>query len=59
MNEYAYLAAVISLAVTVFAAWVTHILACIKTAAWFLMLFGIIVPPIGIVHGVAVWFGWV
>lgn len=41
----------------VLAAWMTHVVACIKAGAWFLLLFGIFVPPIGWVHGLAVWFG--
>jgi uncharacterized membrane protein YGL010W len=42
----------------VFASWGTHVIACIKASAWFLLLFGIFVPPIGWIHGLAVWFGW-
>ena len=40
-------------------AWVTHVLVCIKTGAWVLMLFGLFVPPIGWIHGVGYWFGLV
>jgi hypothetical protein len=39
------------------AAWVTHVIVCIKTASWILLLFGCIVFPVGIIHGVGVWFG--
>lgn len=40
------------------AAWVTHVVVCIKTTSWILLVFGIVVPPIGLVHGVGTWFGW-
>jgi hypothetical protein len=40
------------------AAWVTHVVVCIKTTSWILLVFGIIVPPIGLIHGIGTWFGW-
>lgn len=43
---------------TALAAWVTHVVVCIKASAWILLIFGIVVPPIGLVHGIGVWFGW-
>ncbi len=39
------------------AAWITHVIVCIKTASWILLLFGCIVAPIGVIHGIGVWFG--
>lgn len=39
------------------AAWITHVIVCIKASAWILLLFGCIVAPVGIIHGVGVWFG--
>lgn len=42
---------------TLLAAWVTHIVACIKASSWVLMLFGVFFFPVGIVHGVAIWLG--
>lgn len=39
------------------AAWITHVIVCIKTASWILLAFGCIVAPIGVIHGVGVWFG--
>ena len=41
----------------VFASWVTHVLVCIKTSAWILLICGIFVPPIGWIHGFGNWFG--
>jgi hypothetical protein len=49
--------ATIALLLATVAAWITHIVVCIKASAWFLLLFGILAPPIGIVHGVGVWLG--
>ena len=42
---------------TLAAAWVTHVIICIKTASWILLLFGAFVFPIGIIHGVGYWLG--
>lgn len=39
------------------AAWITHVLVCIKASAWILLAFGCIVAPVGVIHGVAVWLG--
>lgn len=40
------------------AAWLTHVVYCIKTASWIFLLAGAIFFPIGIVHGTGVWFGF-
>jgi hypothetical protein len=39
------------------AAWVTHVIVCIKASAWILLLFGCFVAPVGVVHGFGVWLG--
>lgn len=39
------------------AAWVTHVIVCIKASAWVLLLFGCIVAPVGVIHGIGVWVG--
>ncbi|WP_437871577.1 hypothetical protein ACSD7O_25005 [Methylorubrum extorquens] len=49
--------AVISLWGACMAAWVTHVVACIKASAWVLLLFGCIVAPVGVIHGIGVWLG--
>jgi hypothetical protein len=46
-----------ALAVSAVAAWITHVIVCIKAASWILLLFGCIVAPVGVIHGVGVWFG--
>lgn len=39
------------------AAWITHVVVCIKASAWILLLFGCVVAPVGVIHGVGVWLG--
>jgi hypothetical protein len=65
-NEYKFrlegLAAVVFLFSTIMlflAAWATHVIVCIKTSSWILLVFGVFVPPIGWLHGFANWFGLV
>jgi hypothetical protein len=41
-----------------FASWVTHIVTCIKTAAWGFLIAGAIVFPVANIHGTGIWFGW-
>jgi len=42
---------------TAFLAWLTHIIVCIQTASWALLLIGGFVFPVGIVHGFGLWVG--
>ncbi|MBA9071672.1 hypothetical protein FHR71_005458 [Methylobacterium sp. RAS18] len=49
--------AVIALWLTCISAWVTHVVVCIKASAWVLLLFGCIVAPVGVIHGIGVWLG--
>lgn len=42
---------------TLIAGWVTHIIVCIQTASWALLIAGALMFPIGIVHGIGIWFG--
>ena len=42
---------------SIIAAWMTHVIICIQTASWILLVIGIFVPPIGWVHGFGIWFG--
>lgn len=41
----------------VVAAWITHVIVCIKASAWILLAFGCIVAPVGVIHGIGIWFG--
>ena len=40
-----------------FSAWTTHIVTCIQTKEWGLLISGALIIPIGIFHGVGIWFG--
>lgn len=55
---FAYLSlSLIALYIASAAAWVTHVIVCIKASAWILLAFGCIVAPVGVVHGWGVWLG--
>jgi len=48
---------------TMFLAWVTHIIFCIQAAAYTgsaiaLLIVGLVIFPVGVVHGIAIWLGF-
>jgi len=45
------------LVIGIIAAWLTHVIYCLSTAAWGFLIAGAILFPIGIIHGVMIWFG--
>lgn len=47
----------ISLVFALICAYVTHVIVSIKSASWILLAFGVLVPPIGVIHGIGSWFG--
>jgi hypothetical protein len=60
-NEKGYVAtelAGLAVFAVLVAAWITHVVVCLKTAAWGFLIAGAILFPIGIIHGVGLWFGW-
>lgn len=40
------------------AAWLTHVIVCIKAASWGFLIAGAIFFPVAWVHGTGLWFGW-
>lgn len=38
--------------------WFTHVIACIMTGKWALLIAGAILFPIGCIHGTGIWFGF-
>lgn len=38
-------------------AWATHVIHCIQKEEWVFLIAGAIAAPIGIVHGIGIWFG--
>lgn len=49
--------AALAFVATCIAAWGTHVIVCIKTSAWLFLLAGAIAAPVGVIHGVGIWFG--
>ncbi len=45
-------------AIWVAAAWITHVVVCLKTASWGFLIAGAIMFPIAWIHGTGIWFGW-
>lgn len=48
---------VCTLVLTLFSAWVTHVVVCIKTASWGFLIAGAIAFPVAWVHGIGYWLG--
>jgi hypothetical protein len=38
-------------------AWITHVVSCVAAGAYMLLIIGALFFPVGIIHGVMVWFG--
>jgi hypothetical protein len=47
----------IAICLTLFAAWLTHVVVCLASASWGFLVAGAIFFPIAIIHGVGIWFG--
>lgn len=43
--------------ITSISAWMTHVITCIESEQWGFLIAGAIAAPVGIVHGVGIWFG--
>ena len=41
-----------------FAAWLTHIIDCLRDGEWGFLIAGAIMFPIAVVHGIGIWFGF-
>jgi hypothetical protein len=52
-----YVQSAIAFALLVLAGWTTHIIVCIQTSQWLLLIAGAIAAPVGVVHGWGLWFG--
>ena len=39
------------------AAWLTHVITCLASESWGFLIAGAVFFPIGIVHGIGIWFG--
>jgi sulfite exporter TauE/SafE len=47
---------VLTIPVVLFAGWVTHIITCFQEELWGFLIAGAIMFPIGIIHGIWLWF---
>jgi presenilin-like A22 family membrane protease len=63
-REYMDLSAIFSMVMTLvvllsvpLAAWGTHVINCIQKEEWMFLIAGAIAFPVGVVHGVGIWFG--
>ena len=45
-----------AIGLTVFAAWLTHIIFCLNNSLWGILIAGAVMFPIGIIHGFMIWF---
>ncbi|RJO72892.1 MAG: hypothetical protein C4523_02660 [Myxococcales bacterium] len=48
----------VAVAVTCLVAIVTHIYVTVATNYAALLILGLVFPPVGVVHGIGIWFGW-
>ncbi len=48
----------IALVITTVAAWFTHVVTAIQSEQWVFLLAGALFFPVGIIHGIGVWFGF-
>jgi len=56
MKEFGVLS-IFLLILTSGAAWFTHIIHCLLTAKYILLVAGALIAPVGVIHGIGLWFG--
>mgnify|MGYP006883065344 FL=1 len=39
------------------AGWFTHVIHCLMAAKYLLLIAGAFIAPVGIIHGIGLWFG--
>ena len=39
------------------AAWITHVVVCLKAGSWGFLIAGAIMAPVAVIHGTGCWFG--
>lgn len=42
---------------TIIGAWLTNVVTCLAAASWGFLIAGALFFPIGIIHGIGIWFG--
>lgn len=48
----------IAVALMAASAWLTHVIVCLSLGKWGFLIAGALFFPIGIIHGVGLWFGF-
>jgi hypothetical protein len=48
---------VVSFLFSMICAWGTHVIACLISAKYLLLIAGAFIFPVGIIHGCGLWFG--
>lgn len=56
-NQKGNVAIYLLMAIWAIAAWLTHVIVCIKSASWGFLIAGAIFAPVAVVHGTGAWFG--
>jgi|GEM_PF-3272218 len=59
LSKFLYSGAGLCIVFMMLASWAQHVLSCIREEQWILLIVGAIVPPVGWLHGIAVWLGMV
>jgi hypothetical protein len=57
MSYIAKLLSIWGLIILIISSWVTHIIHCLMAGKYLLLIAGAIIAPVGIIHGVGLWFG--
>ena len=57
MRTFAAISALFVALLVPFAAWLTHVVICLKAGAWGFLIAGAIFFPIAVIHGAGHWFG--
>lgn len=47
----------LSIAAVTLAAWLTHVVVCLKAGSWGFLIAGAVFAPVGVIHGIMIWFG--
>lgn len=56
MNNFSS-AVTVAFCVAMIAGWITHVTHTIAEGDWLLLIAGAIMVPVGVIHGIGIWFG--
>ncbi len=48
---------IVIIAMVSIAGWITHVVHCLMEAKYLLLIAGAIIAPVGVIHGIGLWFG--